>query len=158
MRARGALPALLLVAAACDAIPADPGGTLERVRGGVMLVGVTDSPPWIIRPEPGPGGEPTGPEADLVRGFARAIDARVRWEWAPLDENLERLERRELDLVAAGLTRDSPWARRVPFTRPYARWRAEERALAVPPGENAFLVALERWLRTHPAPVPAGSP
>jgi hypothetical protein len=73
-------------------------------------------------------------------------------------ELIERLERHELDLVAAGLEETTPWVKRVGFTRPYLRWpedgRAVGRVLAVPPGENRFLLEIERRLARVPVPVP----
>src|SRR3712207_7643050 len=40
---------LALVAAACD-LPRDPEGTLQRVRGGTMRVGVVERRPWTTFP------------------------------------------------------------------------------------------------------------
>ena len=126
-------------ALACD-LPRDPEGTLERARGGTLRVGAVEAPPYVARR----GDEATGPEADLIRAFAERIGARIEWRWEPLDEHMRALEAFELDLVIAGLTTESPWAGSVGFTRP---WREEgdvRRAIAVAPGENATLVALER--------------
>ena len=124
---------------ACD-LPRDPEGTLERAREGTLRVGAVEAPPYVVRR----GDEAVGPEADLVRAFAESIGAQVEWRWDPLDAHMRALEAFELDVVAAGLTTESPWASRVGFTRP---WRVEgdvERVLAVAPGENATLAALER--------------
>lgn len=136
------LAALALVA--CDRFPRDPGGTLEAARAGTLRVGVTEAPPWIVRS----GDEAGGPEAELVRSFAASIGARPEWVWGGADENLARLERRELALVAAGLTQSSPWNGRVALTRPHATAGKEKHVLAAPPGENALLVALERHIRS----------
>ncbi len=156
IRVRG-VPFLLALAAlatsACDGMPRDPERSLETARGGTLRVGVTDAPPWLERPRPGgPGAEPSGPEAELVRAFAASIGARVAWVPGPLDDLMERLERFELDLVAAGLTEGTAWQGRVGLSTP---WLEEEgrppRVLAVPPGENALLVALDRHiLRADP--------
>lgn len=132
------LLALAAATLACD-LPRDPEGTLDRARGGTLRVGAVEAPPYVGRR----GVGATGPEADLVRAFAESIGARVEWRWEPLDEHMRALEAFELDIVAAGLTTESPWASRVGFTRP---WREEgdvRRVLAVAPGENATLVALE---------------
>lgn len=129
---------------ACD-LPRDPVGTLERVRGDTLRVGVVASPPYLVRA----GDDARGPEAELVRAFAGSIDAEVEWHWGALDDHMKSLEAFELDLVAAGLTATSPWKKKVGFTRP---WRVEgkrKHVLAVPPGENATLVALEALLEAR---------
>jgi cytochrome c oxidase subunit 2 len=64
----------LLATAACD-LPRDPGGTLERVRGGTMRVGFVPTHPWVIATD----GEPGGIEPRLLRAFARELGARIEW-------------------------------------------------------------------------------
>lgn len=125
---------VLVAAAGCEAIPRDPESTLERARGGVLRVGVTEAPPWLTRSA---DGVPGGLEAGIVRGFAERIDADVEWAWGPPEEHLEALERFELDLAAGGLTAGSPWKSRVGLSRPYAReeWRVGVPTGADPPEE-----------------------
>jgi len=149
MRRAVLLVLIVLGGGACDGIPRDAAGSLERARGGVLHVGVTESPPLLTRA----GDSAQGPEAELVRSFARGLDARVEWYWAAASENLERLERRELHVVAAGLTAQSPWSSRVAFTRPWRRTAQDDHVLAVPPGESALLAALERHIDSDPATV-----
>lgn len=148
---RGAVrtAALLLVAAtsACGPFPRDPEGTLEDVEGRVMRVGAAESPPDLVRS----GDGATGPEAELVEAFARSLgDARVEWIWLGPDEALHRLERFELHVVAAGLTRKTPWKAHVGLSRPWRGRGDTARVLAVPPGENRFLVALDRHIERRP--------
>jgi hypothetical protein len=126
-----------LVMLGCD-LPRDPLRTLERARGGELRVGVSEDPPLLVRR----GEEAAGEEADLIRGFASRIGARVRWVWGAEEKHLAMLEHHQLHLVAGGLTRSTPWMKKVAVTRPYR----EERVLAAPPGENAFLLELERYL------------
>ena len=73
------LVAALAVAAGCSRFPADPDGTLDRVQGGVLRVGVSPHPPWTVVRE---GADPAGVEPDLVRRFAERLQARVEWGWA----------------------------------------------------------------------------
>jgi polar amino acid transport system substrate-binding protein len=133
-RLAGSLPlsllAAALAAAGCD-LPADPGGTLERVRGGVLRAGVGEAPPWTSTADPGP---PSGIEPALVRGFAEGLGARVEWTRGTEAELLGALEERRLDVVVAGLLDDTLWASRVGLTRPYASvsW------LVVPAAGNAL--------------------
>src|SRR5690606_15933037 len=151
---------LVAVALAGCGLPRDPEGTLDRVRGDTLRVGVTEAPPFVVRR--GAAGIPGGVEAALVQAFADSLGAVVAWHWGPAEAHFEALKRYELDLVAAGLTAATPWKAHVGLTRPYhtaheARGRARgrepgrrlrtvEHTLAVPPGENGFLHALEGFL------------
>lgn len=136
---------------ACGELPRDPEDSLDRARGGTLHVGVSAAAPWIIETSAAPDGS----EAEIVRSFGRTIDARVEWVWGGTEENLTRLERGELDVVAAGLTMRSPWSGRVALTRPHVVIRGsagggeERHVLATAPGENALLVALERHIRSR---------
>jgi polar amino acid transport system substrate-binding protein len=140
---RACLVLLALCLGACD-LPRDPEGTLERARGGTLRAGAAEAAPWVVRR--GSGGRPAGPEAALVEEFARSIDARVEWQWASGDELLRRLEKRELDVVVSGLTAKSPWKAHVALTRPWRKDGDVERVIAVAAGENATLVALDRFI------------
>ncbi len=143
--------ALLVALTACSAtIPTDPDGTLDRVSGGVLRVGVSPSPPWTDLPD-GPDGEPAGTEVELVEEFAGTIDAEVQWAAGGEEELIGLLERGELDLVIGGLTARSPWAEKAALTYRYTETTGPDGAkelhvMAAPMGENAFLVELEGFL------------
>jgi polar amino acid transport system substrate-binding protein len=111
--------------AACT-LPRDPEGTLDRVEGGEMLVGITEHPPWTIL-----GDQPSGAEVALVEAFAEDLGARVEWVEGAHDELLSALEQRELDLVIGGFTADDPWSTRVTFIQPYTKVRT---IIGVAPG------------------------
>lgn len=143
-----------LLLTGCASFPADPDGTLERVTGGTMRVGVSPNPPWT---EVGAGTEPSGTEAALVRDFAASLPAEVEWTVGGEEMLVMALERGELDLVVGGLTADTPWVEHAATTIPYAEATdpAGDRirlVLAAPPGENAFLLRLERFLRARGTP------
>lgn len=104
----------LLPLLACG-LPRDPEGTLERVRREGIRVGLSDADPWVTLG----GGPPRGVEVALVLELARRLGARVHWHPGDLEGRLAALHERELDLVAGGLTVDSPWGKRVALTRPY---------------------------------------
>ena len=106
--------ALCILVLACG-VPRDPEGTLDRARSGILRVGVTERPPWVVAG----GTSPRGVEPDLIEDFAASIGAPVQWHWGATEDNLAALEEGELDLVAGGLEEGSPWMRRVGFTRPY---------------------------------------
>jgi polar amino acid transport system substrate-binding protein len=138
-----------LLAAGCGlTIPADPEKTLERVTGSTMRVGVSPNPPWtdISR-----AGEPSGTEVDLVREFAGTLQTQVEWVVGGEQPLIAALERGELQLVIGGFTSETPWTQHAAITKPYAETKDPEGkrkklVMAAPMGENAFLLALEKFL------------
>ncbi|WP_454050054.1 substrate-binding periplasmic protein [Cellulomonas sp. Marseille-Q8402] len=149
VRGVAALAAATLLLTGCGgAFPADPDGTLERVTGDVLRVGVTANEPWTAAD---PGGEPSGLEVDLAAEFAETLDARVEWTVGSEEDLIGRMERRELDLVVGGFTGTSPWGAQAALTTPYTtvpdeEGKPEPHVMAAPLGENAFLVRLETFL------------
>lgn len=147
------LLAFTFTGASCSSFPTDPEGTLDRVTGGTLRVGVSHSPPAT---DVG-GAEPAGTEADLARDFAESLDARVEWIEGGEEYLMEALKQGEVDLVVGGLTESTPWTDKAALTRPYAestnRWgQSQKHVLAAPMGENAFLTALEEFLSGKEAP------
>lgn len=143
MRALALVP-LLACAVACAPYPRDPDRTLERVRGGVLLAGASHDPPHVVLPAAGP---PTGDDVARVEALARSVDARVEWVRGEHEGLMHALHARRLHLVAGGVDAKSPWARQVALTRPYpardGEGRRIERVMAVPPGENGWLMQVE---------------
>jgi polar amino acid transport system substrate-binding protein len=123
--------ALLLAAivAGCQ-YPRDPDGTLNRVEGGVMRVGVTAADPWVLLD----GDEPVGgAEVELARRFARDVGARIAWVQGSEEELVDAAKEGQVDLIVGGLTSKSRWKKDVAFTRPYVEARA---VVGIPPGES----------------------
>jgi polar amino acid transport system substrate-binding protein len=138
----------LLVAGCGLRIPADPEKTLERVTGSTMRVGVSPNPPWTDISDT---GEPSGTEVELVREFAGTLQAQVEWVVGGEQSLITALERGELQLVIGGLTSETPWTEKAAITKPYAETHDSEGkrkklVMAAPMGENAFLLALEKFL------------
>lgn len=152
---RGVIAAVALLAlltaflAACGTpFPKDTDGSLDRITGGTLRVGVSENPPWT---EVGDDDSVTGREVDLLTGFAREYDATVEWTPGAESELIMAMARGDLDIVVGGLTADSPWEKEVALTRAYAQevtpdGDTEEMVMATPLGENALLVALETYL------------
>lgn len=144
-----ALLALILVVAGCGtSFPEDTDGSLDRITGGALRVGVSENPPWT---EVADDGGVTGREVDLVAAFAREQDATLEWTPGAESELITAMARGDLDVVVGGLTSDSPWEKEVALTRPYAvevtpEGDTEQMVMATPLGENALLVALETYL------------
>ena len=135
---------LMLLPAACG-LPKDPKATLERVQGGYMEVGIVDAPPWASAE----GETRSGVEVELIEEFARTLDADIQWEHGPEAEILESIELGNLDLAIGGFTADNPWSSRVSFIQPYFSLGEDKHVMAVPHGENAWIVRLERFLRSR---------
>lgn len=115
-----ALLALLASAAAGCQYPRDPDGTLNRVEGGVMRVGVTEADPWVLMDGDEPSG---GAEVELARRFARDVGARIHWVHGSEEELVDAAKEGQVDLILAGLTSKSRWKKDVAFTRPYVETR-----------------------------------
>jgi polar amino acid transport system substrate-binding protein len=140
--------ALLAVLTGCSNFPADPNGTMDRVRGGVLRVGASHNPPWVQITE---GSDPSGIEPDLVRSFAQNLGATIEWQPGGEEALMTDLEHRRLDLVIGGLTAQSPWTDKAAISKPFAEERneygeTEKHVMAAPLGENAFLLELEKFL------------
>lgn len=134
-------------------MPRDPDGTLDRVRGEVVRVGVSEEPDLIERAGAAETDASqdvaTGPLAELVTGFAAEQEAEVEWSFGSEESLVRDLEARRIDLAVGGMTADTPWIERVGSTRGYAgigRPGGPEIVLFVPAGENALLAELERFL------------
>jgi polar amino acid transport system substrate-binding protein len=112
-----ALALMALVPSGCG-IPRDPEGTLDRIRGGTMRVGVIESHPWATT-----NPSPAGVEVALMEDFAETVDAEVEWVPGSESDLVAALEVYALDVVIGGLTADSPWAEPVGLTSPYLTTR-----------------------------------
>lgn len=144
----GATALLVLMLTACGVqIPMDPHGTLDRVRDGVIRVGVTENHPWV---ELDKTVRPTGIEPDLIKRFAQQLSSEVQWTTGSEAVLLDALERGELDLVAGGFLEDTPWVEKGAVTRPYTETTTsagrDKHVMIVRMGENGFLVTLEEFL------------
>lgn len=142
---------LLVLVAGCAAIPADPDGSLEFIRGERLLrAGAAPHEPWVTAPA-APGQDPSGPEVELVEAFADRLGAEVEWTVSTEGDLVEQLELDLLDLVVGGLAADTPYSKRAALTRPYTesvgpRGTTVKHVMAVPMGENALLSELELFL------------
>ena len=79
MRRFAVLIAAALVLGGCQ-YPRDTEGTLDRVRGGTLRVGVAPAEPW------------SAVERRLVREFAETLDARVEWVEGTESDLMEALD------------------------------------------------------------------
>ena len=132
--------------------PRDADGALDRIRNGTLRVGIAQNPPWVEVT----GAEVSGIEPQLVADLARQLNSRVKNVYGSETLLLEGLHRRELDVVIGGFTADSPWKRDVALTKPYHEDRNKrQHVLALPPGENAWLMEVEKYLHDNEAKLKA---
>lgn len=126
-------------------IPSDPDGTLDAVSGGQLRVGTSPDGEIVdVR-----GGEPQGSVVDLVEGFADSIRSDPVWTVASEETLVTMLESGDLDLIAGGITAETPWMDRAGVSRGYPGIDGadgREIVMLVPLGENAFLSTLETFL------------
>jgi polar amino acid transport system substrate-binding protein len=125
----GLLLAAVLLAAGCG-IPKDSDGTLERVRGGTLRVGVVEREPFT-RVE---NGTPAGPEVELTQELAQKLGATVEWTVGAESRLMEAVSHRQLDLVIGGISADTPYGSHVGLSQPYLRARLK---VGVPAGQAA---------------------
>jgi polar amino acid transport system substrate-binding protein len=138
---------LLGALAACGQFPKDPDKTLHQASNGTLRVGYSHNPPWVVKTS----GAPAGIEPALVAAFAQSRQLRVEWVNDTEQDLMAQLENRTLHLVVCGLLHDSPWSQRVSFTRPYLLQEKKKHVMSVLKGENAFILALEKFLFSQEA-------
>ncbi len=108
-----ALAMVLFVA--CATPPVDPEGTLDRVEGGTMRVGITASDPWAeLTPE-----GPAGIEVEIVERLAEELDAEIEWVPGSEEELFGALKYSQVDLVIGGLGAKNPFVTEAALTHPY---------------------------------------
>lgn len=134
----------------CGVVPRDSAGTLDRVQGGELRVGVVHHPPWVFLD----GDQATGLEPELIERWAQQLHAQVAWVPGAEADLVEALHRRDVDVLAAGLVSDSPYRRQVAFTQPYLEYANaygsnKAHVIAVMPGESALILSLDRFLASQ---------
>ena len=144
---RRLLASALLVALAAGGCqyPRDVEGTLDRVEGGTLRVGVIHDPPWVDLVG---GPAPVGVEPQLVRRFADELEAEIEWVEGPESDLVEAMRGFQLDLIIGGLDRHWPYGVEVALTRPFVDTEVE---IGVPPGQDLpdELGGVEIWVERN---------
>lgn len=130
--------------------PADPDGTLDRVSGGTLRVGISHQPPWTDTSGDGET-DPEGIEVQAIKDYASSIDAEVEWHEGGEEHLIGLLSEKDIDVVIGGLTDQSPWDSDAALTTSYVEsigigGKTAKHVMAVQMGENAFMTSLERFL------------
>ncbi len=114
MLQRFALTLLALSLATCS----DPPDWLDHVRASGELVVVTRNSPSTHYV--GSSGEPTGPEFDLARGFAKHLGVTLTMhEVDTMDALFNAVDKHAAHMIAAGLAVTDKRRQRVNFSEPY---------------------------------------
>lgn len=127
------LAILSLFLGACSAVPADPDGTLNRIRDTrEFRVGM------VARGTPA-----SAKEQRFLSGIENAAGARGRVEFGSTEQLLGRLQRGDLDLVVGEFDPVSPWYTHVTFL-PSLSGRSADASGVLPAaaarnGENAWI-------------------
>jgi hypothetical protein len=141
MKWRPALCAALALAA-CDRLPQDPDGTLDRVKAERRFrVGLIAT-----------GGTPVGAEREsaFLGRIARVTGAAPVLKQGATEPLLLELENGGLDLVVGPLSPESPWVGKVALIRPIGETLEPQHLLLTPiarNGENRWIMLLEREAR-----------
>jgi membrane-bound lytic murein transglycosylase MltF len=134
---------LTLTVSGCNEYPKDPNGTINKVRDGILVIGYSDNPPWVIKTNQ----DPEGIEPELIKMFASGLNAEIKWQNGTEQQLFQKLEEEEIDVLIAGITEESPWQdRRIGLTRHYVQNGKDRHVIAVQQGENSFLMKLEEFL------------
>jgi ABC-type amino acid transport substrate-binding protein len=145
-RPRFRISALLLASAllASCGLPRDPEKTTQRLTSThVLQVGVSDNPPWTSASS----AEPTGIEPDLVRRFAARHGLRVAWTRGSETQLVKSLKEHRLDLVIGGFEKKTQWSSTAGVSQPFASdAEGKKHVFLASPGENGFILALDRFL------------
>ncbi|MDR7191712.1 ABC transporter substrate-binding protein [Luteimonas terrae] len=142
---------LCLCLVACGPYPRDARDSSDRARES-MRVGLSHDPPYVVVR---PGAEPSGPEVALIEAFANAHGLHVEWVVDGHEALMGDLVEHRLHMVAGGHAAKSPWTD-VSWSRTFlvrdAQGRPAARRIALPPGENAWQLDVDRWLHAQREP------
>lgn len=140
----------LLLLSACDNYPKDVENSLAKIHErGEIRVGLVEEPPWVERV----GETPGGTEVELIKQFAAELGVEPEFIFLSEARVSESLKNYELDIAAGGFTMANPRTE-ISFTRPYHVTGDEakhQHVFALPQGENALQVALEKFLGPPPS-------
>jgi polar amino acid transport system substrate-binding protein len=125
----------------CDRYPQGPNKTLKKIRGAEIYVGLIHNPPFVSYAE----GDTSGIEVGLIKEFAAQYQSKALWITGSEAILMDKLENFELHLIIGGLKKTTPYKTRIGITRPYHR----ALVMAIPQGENALLIELEKFLKSR---------
>lgn len=123
------------------AFPKDPGNTLQRVENGILRVGISNNPPFTNVSN----NNYSGIEVEIVRMYTNSKNAEIEWKTDSLQDLVTEMKNSNLDIIIAGLDRDSFIRKELAITIPYH----DKKVIAVQRGENAFITDFEIFLKNN---------
>ncbi len=106
---------IITIISGCD-IPKDPNKTYQNVLIHKQFrVGVIDNPPWIEFNN----GNPTGIEAGILINFAKSLNVKIVWKKGNEHNLMQMLKENQIEIVAGGLDKKSPYAKEAGFTKTF---------------------------------------
>ena len=128
----------------CSNFPKDPENTSEKAKE-TLRVGIIEHPPFTYAADQ----QYSGIEVELVKNFAAQSGYDIQWINAPEEVVMEMLKNYELHMAVGGFTTKSPYKKEIGFTKAYLKKEKKKYVMAVAPGENAFLLRLEKFLSSQ---------
>ncbi|NYZ62407.1 ABC transporter substrate-binding protein [Luteimonas deserti] len=142
---------LVLLSCGCDPFPREAQGSAARARD-TLRVGLSHDPPYV---DVATGDAPHGAEVRVIEAFAAARGAKIEWVTEGHEALMEALLDHRLHMVAGGHSARSPWDG-VAWSRSVridaGPGHPVERRWALPPGENAWQLEVDRYLHAQRAP------
>src|SRR5690606_7325944 len=129
----------------CGDFPADPESSFNRAKNDTLRVGIMENPPFTVKE----AEAYKGIEADMVKAFAKHINAELKWTEQTEEQLFKKLENFELDMVIGGITDKTTRKKQASLTRPYKEAGKEKFVMAVAPGENRFALELEKFIEQY---------
>lgn len=119
--------------------PKDPENSYEEAKRNGLLVGAVENPPFVVYE----GESYSGEEIEMLRHFANANGLNIKFLKGTESELVEKLEKFEIHVVAAGFKKNTIWKKKAGFTTSYDR---EDHVFLIPKGENRLLQNLEDFI------------
>lgn len=129
---------ILMLVAGCNDFPRDSKHSFDEAKTGELQVGLTENHPFVSQDN----GHLSGAEIEIIEGFAREHNLKVRYTIDSESDLIEELEKYKLHLVAGGFKKSTIWSSKAGFSLPYDY----EHVLLVPKGENKLLYKLEQHI------------
>jgi hypothetical protein len=123
-------------------MPRDRKDTLARVEHGELRAGFTHHPPQVDCT----GARPRGDEVAMIERLSVKLEARLSSSCASEATLVDALRAHRIDIAAGAFDGASPWRDKTGVTLPYSRHSG--RRFLVPPGENAWLLRVDRLIAT----------
>lgn len=129
---------LIFALSSCN-LPRDPHHTLEKItKSHIVKVGTCSTTSEL--------------EKNLLSMLAAQLHSTIIWTTDNQETLYRYLETRKIDVVACEIEEDSPWVKKLSFTRSYYQTSEKHYVFAISQGENAWLTYFNQFIygqRSH---------